>query len=78
MPCNQCGYFDDWGRTSVSTDHVRVTEEESSENSASFDLVAMQKECLDIRLVKSWLQNGKRPDYSDIASESYVVKSLWA
>jgi hypothetical protein len=26
MPCNQCGYFDDWDRTSVSTDHLRVIE----------------------------------------------------
>ena len=74
IPCNQCGYFDDWDRTSVSTDHVRVIEEESSEDSESFDLVTMQEECADIRLVKSWVQNEKRPDYSDIASASYVVK----
>jgi hypothetical protein len=56
IPCNQCGYFGDWDRTNVYKDHVKVIEEKSSENSESFDLVTMQEECTDIRLVKSWVQ----------------------
>jgi hypothetical protein len=57
MPCNQRGYFDDWDRTRVYTDHVRVIAEECSEDSESFDLVTMHEKCADIRFVKSWLQN---------------------
>lgn len=77
VPCGQCGYFDDWDKSEVSEGHVRIIEDKIRENSES-DLATLQDECRDIRLVKSWLQDKTRPEYSDISSESYVVKSLWA
>lgn len=77
VPCGQCGYFDDWDKSEVSEGHVRIIEDKIRENSES-DLATLQDECRDIRLVKSWLQDKTRPEYSDLSSESYVVKSLWA
>lgn len=38
----------------------------------------MQDESRDIRLVKDWMEDGKRPDYSEVTAESYMVRSLSA
>lgn len=41
-------------------------------------LLEMQDESRDRRLVKDWMEDGKRPDYSEVTAESYMGKSLWA
>ena len=78
MPCNQCGYFDDWEKTNTVHDYARIIEDKKVDANESFDLVAAQENSKDIMLIKSWVQKEERPEFSDISSESYVVKSLWA
>ena len=38
----------------------------------------MQDECRDIRLVKDWMENDTRLEYSKVTAENYTVKSFWA
>lgn len=80
VPCTQCGYFDDWEKADVPEDYARTLKHEVKNTSTaeSKTLLEMQDESRDIRLVKDWMEDGKRPDYSEVTAESYMVKSLWA
>ena len=60
-------------------DYVRTLKQEVQSASAeSKALVEMQYESRDIRLVKDWMDDGTRPEYSTVTAESYMVESLWA
>ncbi|MCG8044653.1 MAG: hypothetical protein JAY66_03025, partial [Candidatus Thiodiazotropha taylori] len=42
------------------------------------DIKNIQDSDSDVALVKSWVQSGKRPDYKEVLSGGYFVKSLWS
>ncbi|XP_062567737.1 uncharacterized protein LOC134229979 [Saccostrea cucullata] len=42
-----------------------------------YSLQEAQEQCRDIKLVKTWVEKGKRPSFSDMSMHGYVVKSLW-
>ena len=69
LPCKQCGIYAGW-------------EEQKSHNVATIcaqgnPISQKQDEDVDVKLVKSWIENGKRPYYREIANRSRFVKSLW-
>ena len=41
------------------------------------DLIKLQQEDEDLAMVRIWVENKERPSSKDIASGSYVIKSLW-
>ena len=68
-----------WEKPEVYEDYARTLKQEVQSASAeSKNLVEMQDESRDIRLVKDWMEDGTRPEYSKVTAESYMVKSLWA
>ena len=68
IPCSQCGR-----NKETTTPAVNVVE---CSDSGTMDLKALQKGNGDISLVRSWLENGTKPDSKDTSSESYFVKAL--
>ena len=75
-PCGQCGFFDGWEMAESSPQHSRIVEAKKSDEETKF--AGIQDQDRDISMVKSWVQDGNRPEYSDISAESYAVKSLWS
>ena len=55
-----------------------LNQEVQSASAESRTLVEMQDECRDIRLVKDWMENDTRLEYSKVTAENYTVKSFWA
>ena len=72
-PCKQCGFTSDWEtKCSLVVSHVKA------EDLGSLSLLSLQKNDAMIKLVKSWVMEGKKPCYSTISSEGRVLKSLWS
>ena len=81
IPCKQCGYTPEWEvapsqiSTIVGKTDKCLVQDESFKQGKS--LKELQSEDPDIRLVKDWVQNGKRPLYCDISGNGNVIRSLW-
>ena len=75
MPCKQCG------RREVDTDPkhtMNVNLVSLKGDSEMTSLKDIQEKDAEISLVRSWVESGKKPDYKEISSSSYFVKSLWS
>ena len=75
VPCNQCGYYDDWDKDQSVPKHIGEIHVKEKDDLCQFDQI--QNDDKDIGLVKAWVHENKRPDYKAISAESYTVKSLW-
>lgn len=80
IPCNQCGYVPNWEDSplpSVKTlqSFPKLHKEDCEEENGN--LLKAQGGNKNIQLVRQWVENGKRPAFSDVTQYGYVVKSLW-
>ena len=75
IPCKQCG------RREIDTDpkhtmNLNLVNLKDDSNMTS--LKDIQEKDAEISLVRSWVESGEKPDYKEISSRSYFVKSLWS
>ena len=74
IPCRQCGM------TSAGTDiSGTVIHQVSAQNNDGdqVDIHKLQEESDDIKRLKSWILEGKRPKHTEISEASYFLKCLW-
>ena len=49
-----------------------------NQSDEAINLVPLQEEDDEPSVVRSWVENDKKPKFNDISSESYVLKSFWS
>lgn len=76
IPCKQCGLLEETGDTQQVTIVCPIQEDIITDETE--DIKIVQEKDQDISLVKSWVTSGTRPDYKDIGSHGYFIKSLWS
>ena len=72
IPCKQCGKFDNEN----SQKFYQIEQMDNSEVNPLSNLLEIQNEDRDIKLVKQWLDSEERPSFRAISSESWFLKSL--
>ena len=57
---------------------MHVGSEDTDESMSEFDdLKSLQADDDELAVVRSWVQENKRPEFAAIAAEGYILKSLW-
>jgi hypothetical protein len=54
---------------------TKVNVEESDRDNENS--LAAQEDDKDIHLVRQWVEEGKRPIFSNVSQNGYVIKTLW-
>ena len=74
IPCKQCG------RREVDTDPkhtMNVNLVNLKDDSEMTSLKDIQENDAAIFLVRSWVESSEKPDYMEVSSSNYFIKSLW-
>lgn len=75
IPCKKCEHEEE-GRIDTPPYMVcPVTGEQQDDGRV--EIKRVQEDDTDISLVKSWIAKGNKPEYKDIASKGYFLKTLW-
>ncbi len=74
--CYQCGLLEA-GTESLNTMHVNPVMLDD-EPTTVVDIKTTQDSDADIRLVKTWITTGTRPEHRDIGSGGRLLKSMWS
>lgn len=83
IPCRQCGFQSDWDKDEIIPQSEIRTISENKEKAIhrddpSFSLREKQNEDTDVSLMKNWVKESTRPDFSKFKGRGYVLQSLWS
>ena len=85
LPCRQCEHcaerksLEDESQCSDSQNHLfRAYSDDNDDELGRTLLVEMQESDRAISKVKSWVEDGSKPEYRDIANEGYFLRALWS
>lgn len=76
IPCKQCG--SDFCISKIAKTRAQLRAVFEEKDTSSMTLLEIQEQDKDISVVKSWLENNKRPVFEDIRSKGYFLRSLWS
>ena len=74
IPCRQCGMA--FAGTDISGTVIHRVSAQNNDGD-QVDIHKLQEESDDIKRLKSWILEGKRPKHTEISEASYFLKCLW-
>ncbi|CAG2214403.1 unnamed protein product [Mytilus edulis] len=57
---------------------VNIVTSQMQDKGKDLSLIELQSNDSDLKLVKRWLTEGQRPQYSDVYGKGYSIRSLWS